>query len=29
MTALLDEKKLSSKIPKNIIVGYDGFEINI
>ena len=23
------KKKLSSKIPKNIIVGYDGFEINI
>ena len=29
MTALLDQKKLTSKIPKNVLVGYDGLEINI
>tara|TARA_Y100000590_G_scaffold388545_1_gene462977 strand:+ start:285 stop:1037 length:753 start_codon:yes stop_codon:yes gene_type:complete len=29
MTALVDEKELTSKIPNNIIVGYDGMEINI
>ncbi len=29
MTALLDEKKLKSKCPKNVFPGYDGLVINI
>ena len=29
MTALLDEKKLSTKIPINTFVGYDGMEISL
>ena len=29
MTALLDEKKLKSKCPKNVFPGYDGLIINI
>lgn len=29
MTALLDEKKLKSKCPKNVIPGFDGLEIKI
>lgn len=29
MTALIDEKKINHISPKNVIVGYDGLEINI
>ena len=29
MTALIDEKKLNSMCPKNVLAGYDGMEINL